>query len=80
MDWGIMPPGRSIYDKRRRKRSSSAIGKKDVSYILRFGNVNAIQTLKQLLGRICVAPFFLRRALGNTFVFGQSAKRVVVAS
>ena len=37
-------------------------------------------TLKQLLGRICVAPFFLRRALGNTFVFGQSAKRVVVAS
>ena len=39
-------------------------------------------TLKKLLGTVCVALEVIQpsRALGNTFVFGQSAKRVVVAS
>ena len=77
---GHHAPRRSIYDKRRRKRSSKRNWKERRSLHSALWQCERHTTLKQLLGRICVAPFFLRRALGNTFVFGQSAKRVVVAS
>ena len=40
---GHHAPRRSIYDKEEGSEAQSAIGKKDVGYILRFGNVNAIQ-------------------------------------
>ena len=43
MDWGIMPLGDLSMTKNKEAKLESAIGKKDVSYILRFGNVNAIQ-------------------------------------
>ena len=43
MDWGIMPAGDLSMIKEEGSGAQSAIGKKDVGYILRFGNVNAIQ-------------------------------------
>ena len=81
MDWGIMPAGDLSMIKEEGSEAQSAIDWKERRWLYSaLWQCERHTTLKQLLGRICVAPFFLRRALGNTFVFGQSAKRVVVAS
>ena len=84
VDWGVRPLG-DLWWKTRYKEAKleSAIGKKDLSYILRalamWTPYNAKKASRNSLCLGVIQPFLLPRALGNTFVFGQSAKRVVVA-